>query len=187
MVKYLLGILTGIVLIFLLAVFVVILLVTLRSAEPAITKDSVLVLRLSGSVPEHIPMDFSLEFLQAGRPTTMLELRQIFLKAAKDDRIRAIALECGDLGVGWARAQEIRWNIEEFKKSGKPVLAIMQVGDTIDYYVASAADEVYLMPESLLDVKGLRAEVAFFKDTLEKLGVVAEMEHVGKYKSAVEP
>jgi protease-4 len=117
----------------------------------------------------------------------MLEMHNLFQKAAADKRIRAITLYCNDLEVGWARAQEIRWGIAEFRKSGKPVLALLAGGSSIDYYVASASDEVYLLPEALLDVRGLRAEISFFKDTLGKLGIEAEMENVGKYKSAVEP
>jgi protease IV len=187
MVKYLLGVLTGIVLVVMLVVIAALMFTTLHSAEPGIDNDSVLSVDLSGPIPEHVAMDFSLDFLDHGVPPTVLEMHNLFQKAAADKRIRAITLYCHDLEVGWARAQEIRSDIEEFRKSGKPVLALIAGGDSIDYYVASAADEVYLLPESLLDVRGLRAEVSFFKDTLGKLGIEAEMENIGKYKSAVEP
>jgi protease-4 len=132
-------------------------------------------------------MDFSLDFLNQGTSVTMLDVRNMFQKAAADKRIRAVALYCEDLEVGWARAQEIRWNIEQFRKSGKPVVALLAGGSSLDYYVASAADQVYILPEALLDVRGFRAEVSFFKDTLTKMGIQAEMENIGKYKSAVEP
>lgn len=187
MVKYLLGVLTGIVLVAMLVVIAALMFATLQSSEPGIEEGSVLSVELSGPLPEHVAMDFSLDFLDHGVPPTVLEVRNLFLKAAADKRIRAIALYCQDLEVGWARAQEIRWAIEEFRKSGKPVMALLAGGDSIDYYVASAADEVYLLPEALLDVRGFRAEISFFKDTLGKLGIEAEMENVGKYKSAVEP
>ena len=108
-------------------------------------------------------------------------------RAAEDDRISALAIHCDGLSVGWAKAQEIRWAIEEFKESGKPVVAYLQVSGMLDYYVATAADEVYLFPEGLLDVKGLRAQVSFYKEMFDKIGVEAEMERVGRYKSAVEP
>jgi protease-4 len=187
MVKYLLGVLTGIVLIAMLVLIAVLVFASLQSAEPGIASDSVLSVELSGPIPEHVAVDFSLDFLDQGVPPTILEMHNLFQKAAADERIRAIMLYCNDLEVGWARAQEIRWGIAEFRKSGKPVLALLAGGSSIDYYVASAADEVYLLPEALLDVRGLRAEVSFFKDTLGKLGIEAEMENVGKYKSAVEP
>ncbi len=187
MVKFLLGLLSGLVLSFLLLFLFVIVVVAMRSVEPAIATDSVLVVELQGEFPEAAAAQVSLEYLRFGPPLTLLDLRNNIKKAAKDDRIRALALRCGGFSAGWAKAQEIRWDIEEFKKSGKPVVAFMQVGGTLDYLIASAADEVYLTPEGMLDVKGLRAEATFLKDTLTKVGVDAEIEHIGKYKSAAEP
>jgi protease-4 len=187
MVKYLLGVLTGVVLVVMLAVIAILMFAALQSAQPGIANDSVLSVELSGPVPEHNAMDFSLDFLERGMPPTMLEVRNLFQKAAADKRVRAIMLHCDDVDVGWARAQEIRWGIEKFRESGKPVLALLSTSDSIDYYIASAADQLYLLPEAVLDVRGFRAEVTFFKDTLGKLGIEAEMENVGKYKSAVEP
>ena len=187
MVKYLLGVLSGFVLAILLALAVLVAAVMIQSAEPAIPTDAVLEIRLSGPVPEHMATDFSLEFLESGMPPTLLQIRNAFKKAAKDDRIRAIVLRCGGLSVGWGKAQEIRWAIEEFKESGKPVVAFLQVGSSLDYLIASAADQVFLTPEGFLDVKGLRAEVNFYKNTLQKLGVTAELFQSGKYKAAVEP
>ena len=187
MVKYLLGVLSGFVLAILLALAILLVIVMVQSAEPAIPSDAVLEIQLSGPVPEHIPTDFSLEFLESGMPPTLLQIRNAFKKAAKDDRIRAIVLRCGGLTVGWGKAQEIRWAIEEFKESGKPVVAFLQVGSSLDYLIASAADHVSLTPEGFLDVKGLRAEVSFYKNTLQKLGVTAELFQSGKYKAGVEP
>jgi protease-4 len=187
MVKYLLGVLSGFVLAILLALAVLVAAVMIQSADPAIPSDAVLEIRLSGPVPEHMATDFSLEFLESGMPPTLLQIRNAFKKAAKDDRIRAIVLRCGGLSVGWGKAQEIRWAIEEFKESGKPVVAFLQVGSSLDYLIASAADQVFLTPEGFLDVKGLRAEVSFYKNTLQKLGVTAELFQSGKYKAGVEP
>ncbi len=187
MVKYLLGVLSGFVLAILLALAILMAAVMIQSAEPAIPSDAVLEIRLSGPLPEHMPTDFSLEFLESGMPPTLLQIRNAFKKAAKDDRIRAIVLRCGGLAAGWGKAQEIRWAIEQFKESGKPVVAFLQVGGSLDYLIASAADQVFLTPEGVLDVKGLRAEVSFYKDTLQKLGVAAELHQIGKYKAAAEP
>ena len=185
MVKYLLGVVTGIVLAVLLVVFVVLVGVALQSFEPDVEPDSVLTLRLSGRIPEHVE-GLSLQMLRSGPPPTVLGLRNAFEKAAEDDRIRALVLSVGDLGVGWGKAQEIRWGIEKFKQAGKPVFASLTTGNTIDYLVASAADELYMNPEGMLDVKGLRIEASFYTETLAKLGIQAELERIGKYKSAVE-
>ena len=187
MVKYLLGVLSGFVLAVLVALAILMAAVMIESAEPAVPSDAVLEIRLSGPLPEHMPTDFSLAFLESGMPPTLLQIRNAFKKAAKDDRIRAIVLRCGGLAAGWGKAQEIRWAIEQFKESGKPVVAFLQVGGSLDYLIASAADQVFLTPEGVLDVKGLRAEVSFYKDTLQKLGVAAELHQIGKYKAAAEP
>ncbi len=187
MVKYLLGVLSGFVLAVLVALAILVAAVMIESAEPALPSDAVLEIRLSGPLPEHMPTDFSLAFLESGMPPTLLQIRNAFKKAAKDDRIRAIVLRCGGLAAGWGKAQEIRWAIERFKESGKPVVAFLQVGGSLDYLIASAADQVFLTPEGVLDVKGLRAEVSFYKDTLQKLGVAAELHQIGKYKAAAEP
>lgn len=186
MVKYLLGIISGIILVVLFVVFLVLAGVAVQSFEPDIEADSVLTIRLSGRIPEHID-GFTIQMLRTGPPPTVLELRNVFEKAAEDDRIRALTLHLGGLGVGWAKAQEIRWGIEKFKQAGKPVFAFLTTGSTIDYLVASAADEVYMSPEGMLDVKGLRIEASFYTETLAKLGIEAELHRVGKYKSAVEP
>lgn len=184
--KFLLGVVSGVVLMILILIAVGILVMTLQPGEPAIAADSVLVLNLSGSLPEHIAVP-QFPFRSGRTPTTVLELRNTFAKAAEDDRILAIALHCEGLGGGWAKAQEIRAGVERFKQSGKPVFAFLRVGGTLDYFVAGAADRVFLEPEGVLDVKGLRAEVAFYKDTLSKLGIKVELAQMGKYKSAVEP
>ncbi len=187
MVKYLLGILTGVALVFLLIGTIVLMAVTMGGAPPSIEDDSVLAVRLSGPIPEHIPVAFSFGPWDNSATPTLLKVREAFQKAARDDQIRAVALYCGGLRVGWAKAQEIRWAIEDFKKSGKPVRAFLRGASMLDYYVAAAADEISMTPEAVLDVKGLRAEVSFYKDTLAKIGIQAELERIGKYKSFAEP
>ena len=185
--KYILGVVSGILLCVLVVVAVIGAAFLFRDKGPRVESGSVLVMRLSGEIPEYTPAIMPFEFLDGGGHATLLDVHQAFQKAAKDERIAGIALELGGVRCGWAKAQELRWNIEEFKKSGKPVLAFMQVGGTRDYHIASAADEIYMPPEGFLDLKGLRLEVSFYKDTLAKLGIVAEMEHIGKYKSFAEP
>lgn len=188
MVKYLLGVVSGVVIVFVLAIAIVILAAVFGGGGGGGVPDgAVLSLNFSGALPEHVGSEFQLDFLQSGPPSTLLTVRRAIQRAAEDDRISALALDCGGLGAGWAKVEELRWAIEDFKKSGKPVMAYMEVAGAIDYLVASTADEVHMAPEGRLDLKGLRAEVAFYKDTFDKLGVEAELEWVGKYKSAVEP
>ena len=186
MAKYLLGVATGVFLIFFLCLVAVLIALAAGGGGATVAENSVLTLELSGAVREHVATELDLEFLRSGPPATVLGLRSILQTAAEDDRIAGLALYCGGLGVGWGKAQELRWQIEKFKASGKPVMAFMQVSGTMDYFVCSAADQIYMEPEGMLDMKGLRAEVAFYKETFDKIGVDVEMERIGKYKSAAE-
>ena len=79
-------------------------------------------------------------------------------------------------------SQELRLDIDKFKKSGKPVFAYLRQPGTREYYVACGADRIYLGPSEPVMVKGLRAEMMYFKKTLDKIGVSVEIEHAGKYK-----
>ncbi len=114
----------------------------------------------------------------------MVEAWQLFHKAATDSRIKAIVLEPRGLSVGWAKLEELHDDIAAFKKSGKPVYAYLRGAGAREYYVATAADKIYMSPEDELDVKGLRVEMMYVKTTLDKLGVQMEFEHAGKYKDA---
>ncbi len=145
---------------------------------------STLVLHLEGDLPEQSPVELPIPFLEQQQPLAIVETWQLLRKAASDSRIKALVLEPRGLSVGWAKLEELRDEIIEFKKSGKPVYAYLRGAGTHEYYVATAADRVYMSPEDELDVKGLRAELMFVKGTLDKLGVQMEFEHVGKYKDA---
>ena len=183
--KFLLGFVIGILFVALTMVLLVIVAVRYGgSRRPQVVANSALVLHLEGDLPEQSPVDFGIPFLQAQQPPTIAETWQIVRNAAADSRIQAIVLEPRGLSVGWAKLEELRTDILNFKKSGKPVYAYLRTAGTREFYVASAADRIYMAPEDELDVKGLRAELMFFKGTLDKLGVEMEFEHVGKYKDA---
>jgi len=149
-----------------------------------IADGSTLVVHLEGDLPEQSPVDLPLPFLEQQQPMTMIEVWQLFRKAASDSRIKAIVLEPHGLGAGWAKLEELHDDIAAFRKSGKPVYAYLRGATAREYYVATAADRIYMAPEDELDVKGLRVELMFVKSTLDKLGVQMEFEHVGKYKDA---
>ena len=151
---------------------------------PAVADGSTLVLHLEGELPEQPQVTLPIPFLEDQQPMTMVETWQLLRKAAADPRIKALVLEPRELNVGWAKLEELRGSIVAFKKSGKPVYAYLRGAGTKEYYVATAADRVFMSPEDELDVKGLRAELMFVKGTLDKLGVGLEFEHVGKYKDA---
>ena len=145
---------------------------------------STLVLHLEGELPEQPPVEVPIPFLEQQQPLTMVETWQLLRKAAADARIKALVLEPRGLDVGWARLEELRDDVVAFKASGKPVFAYLKSPAGRDYYVASAADRVFMAPEDELDLKGLSAQLIYLKGTLDKLGVEMEFEHVGKYKDA---
>jgi protease-4 len=151
---------------------------------PVVADGSTLVLHLEGELPEQPQVTLPIPFLEDQQPMTVVETWQLLRKAAADSRIKALVLEPRELNVGWAKLEELRGSILAFKKTGKPVYAYLRGAGTKEYYVATAADRVFMSPEDELDVKGLRAELMFVKGTLDKLGVGLEFEHVGKYKDA---
>lgn len=110
------------------------------------------------------------------------------LKAAKtDDNIKGVYINVSAPNAGMATMLEVRNAILDFKTSKKPVIAYSEIYSQGAYYLASAANKVYLNPQGGLEFKGFSAELTFFKGALEKLGIEAQIIRVGQYKSAVEP
>lgn len=107
--------------------------------------------------------------------------------AKKDDRIKGISIVNNASMLGMAQRKAVRNKLEEFKKSGKFVVAYANAYTQGEYYLDSVADTLYVNPVGELDFKGLSTEILFFKDFQEKSGIKMEVIRHGKYKSAVEP
>jgi protease IV len=181
MVKFLIGLGTGVLLTFLSIVLLFLVAVRFREKPPVIAANSVLVLDIQGGVPEKPPVEIPI--LSGDKPpVTMVNLWMALRKAAVDRNIRAVVLKPEDVHLGWAKLEEIRSAIENFRKSGKPVYAYLRMPGTREYYLASAADRIYQGSSDMFFVKGLRAEMMYFRKTLDKIGVGMEVEHAGKYK-----
>ena len=183
MVKFLIGLVTGVILVFLSFVLLFFALLRFREKPPLMASNSVLVMRLEGDLPEKAPVELP-EFL-GGEARSNLTVTNVWLnlrKAAADSHIRALVLEPEGLSAGWGKLEELRSDVEEFRKSGKPVYAYLRAPSAREYYVALPADTIYLGPEDPLMLKGLRAEIMYFKKTLDKIGVTVFVEHAGKYK-----
>ena len=155
----------------------------LRGNRPSIRDNSVLALRVSGPLPDYVPDD-PVRRLFGGQPQSLSSLLAQFRKAKVDKRITAIMLDIDGSGAGWAKAEEIRGAIEDFRTSGKPVYAYMETGFNKDYYIATACDKIFVPPPGELFTIGLAADVMFFRGSLDKLGVYPDMYQIGKYKSA---
>lgn len=180
--KFILGFVIGLLFAGLVGVILIFAAARLGERKTEVSTGSTLLLRLEGDLPEQASVDVPIPYLQDQPPMTTAETWQLLQKAAMDSRIKALVLEPRGLSVGWAKLEELRSDVMAFKKSGKPVYAYLRGPTTHEYYIATAADKIYMAPEDFLDVKGLRAELMYLKGTLDKLGVEMEFEHVGKYK-----
>ncbi|MFD2571998.1 signal peptide peptidase SppA [Spirosoma soli] len=117
----------------------------------------------------------------------LVELKQALKEAKDDDNIKGIYLQTENPTAGWASLEEVRNALIDFKQSKKFVYTYAERMTEKGYYLASVADKIYLNPTGDLEWNGLNAELTFFKGTLDKLGIKAEVFRVGEFKSAIEP
>lgn len=154
-----------------------------RKSEPSIRDNSVLTLRVAGSLPDYSPDDPFKKYF-GGPDQSLTGLVMQFKKAKVDKRIKAILLDVNLSGVGWGKAEELRDAITDFRSSGKPVYAYIEFGLNKEYYIATACDKIIVPPPGELFINGLAADVMFFRGSLDKLGIYPDIFQIGKYKSA---
>jgi len=141
-----------------------------------------LALDVDGDMPEEPPA--GLGGLFGSRPPSIRGLVEAVDRAAGDPAVKGLVLRVGSVSTGWARVQELRDALVRFRRSGKPSWAHLEFAGNQEYFLATGCAKVAASPTAMLDVSGLSAEVSFYKGTLEKLGVEAQFEGVGKYKNA---
>ncbi len=178
------GIIVGVLIVCLIGIIVIALLFESLS-RPSVPQNSVLVLKVSGSMPDYVPdqpFERALGIEQEQSFTTLLtQLR----KAKVDGRIGAVLLDINFPGIGWGKAEELRGAIADYKSGGKPVFAYLELGSNKEYYIATAADKIFVPPPGDLLINGFAAEAMFYKGSLDKLGVEADVIQIGpKYKNA---
>tara|TARA_B110000196_G_scaffold319977_1_gene339870 strand:+ start:1217 stop:2980 length:1764 start_codon:yes stop_codon:yes gene_type:complete len=123
-------------------------------------------------------------------PETEIEFKSILdniEKAKKDDRIKGIYLNVPFVNAGISQTEEIRNKLLDFKTTGKFIISYAENYSQNGYYLSSVADEIFLNPEGIFELKGLSAQIIFFKELLEKLDIEAQVIRHGKFKSAIEP
>jgi len=154
------------------------------SRGPSVPSAATLVLRPGGEIQEVVPDDV---FGLLGRgSSTVRGFVEGLDKAKRDPRIKAVLLMPSSLSAPyWAKLQEMRDAVIDFKKSRKTVIAFLEYGGDREYYLASAADKVYLLPTSTLDLTGVASYEIFLRGMLDKIGAVPDYLHVGAYKTAV--
>lgn len=160
-----------------------------------IAAKSVLVFDLNTQITDR-PVDDSATALARllGRGSPALQLRAAttaLRQAAQDNRISALYLHGNLLALnyssGYGALKELREAIQDFQKSGKPVIAYLTDASNRDYYLESVADQILLNPFGALGFRGLAAQGTFFKGAADKYGVEFTPVRHGKYKSAIEP
>src|SRR5204863_7446347 len=161
------------------------LLYVLFGREPAVPSRSTLVLNVGGDLSEMEPADV-VGYLRGGKRLTVRGVIDNLRKAKADTRVRAVLLKpTGFTSPFWSKVQEIRDAVLDFRKSGKPVYAYLEYGGDREYYLATAADKIFLMPSTPLDLVGVATYELFLRGTLDKIGAVPDLHRIGQYKTAV--
>jgi protease-4 len=163
---------------------------TMSTDKFILQNNSVLNLRLDGAIVERVaePDPFT-SMLSSQYPSAMglNDIVGAIRKAKSNDNIKGIYLDSRMISASMATLAEIRNELENFKESGKFIVAYADTYTQGGYYLASIADKIAINPQGMLDLHGLSSNPIFFKDALDKLGVEMQIFKVGTYKSAVEP
>lgn len=157
--------------------------------QPTVSDGSVLRIELNGTVSERVTENPFAELM--GNKALASQGLDDLLKAIKvaktNDKIKGIYLEGGLLSADFASLEELRKALVDFKQSKKFVVAYADQYTQGSYYLASAADKVWLNPSGMLDWHGIASQPIFFTDLMKKVGVKMQVFKVGTFKSAVEP
>lgn len=190
--KYVLATVVGLIVMGVLStiVYVISLAALLSDSEqvPTLKDNTVLVIRLSGSLDDRAQSNPLGALL--GEEEASLGLNQLIDaigEAKSNDKVKAIYLEAQGLSAGTASLQELRTALLDFQSTGKPIIAYANNYSQGEYYLCSLADSLALNPQGMLVWKGVIGGGVFFKDAIDKLGIETQIFKVGTYKSAVEP
>ena len=155
--------------------------------------NSIYQLDLNGSLVDRSEEDpFSAALAEAfGQPEQKIigldDVLSNIEKAKNNDNVKGIYLKGGTLYGGFASIKEIRDALIDFKKTGKFIVAYADNYIQSNYYLVTVADKILINPQGMLELKGLAADLVFYKNTLDKIGVEMQVVKVGTFKSAVEP
>ena len=154
----------------------------LLSRGPSVPRNATLVLRVPSVLTEVNAGGLLGQVF--GAPPTLRSVVDTLHKAAVDDRVsRVVLLPRGGQAL-WGKIQEVRDAVMAFKSSGKPVVAYLEYGGDQQYYLATAADRIFLMPTSPLDLMGVASYELFLRGTFDLIGVYPDFLHAGDYKTA---
>ncbi|NIT12932.1 MAG: hypothetical protein GTN99_01405, partial [Candidatus Dadabacteria bacterium] len=146
---------------------------------------NLLEIELEGDIPEESET-IPIPFIQIKSKPTVWQIEKTLTHVADHDYMKCVVLKIKDLHIGLARAESIRRKIYEVRQEGIKVLAYLEASGNAEYLIASATDKIIVPPWSTLNLVGLKAEVVFLKDALDKLNIEPHFQSVGEFKSAVE-
>ncbi len=175
----------GLIFIFIIVAIIGIALMAESLSRPSVAENSVLVLSISGDLPDYVPEEPFAKALGIQQKQSFSSLLTQLRKAKVDSRVGGVVLDIDFPGVGWGKADELRDAITDLRTSGKPVYAYMEIGTNREYYIATAAEKIFLPPSGDIYINGFAAEAMFYKGSLDKLGIEADVIQIGpKYKNA---
>ncbi|MBK8466238.1 MAG: signal peptide peptidase SppA [Chloracidobacterium sp.] len=175
----------GIALVLFMVALIAIIYAAKSMGRPDVADNSVLVLNISGELPDYAAEEPLAKAFGISQKQSFTGLLTQMRKAKVDKRIGAVMLEINFPDIGWGKAYELREAIADLKTSGKPVYAYMEIGTNREYYIATAADKIYMPPSGDIYINGFAAEAMFYKGSLDKLGIEADVIQIGpKYKNA---
>ena len=143
----------------------------------------VLLVSLDGSFDENPAPTFKSAFSGSTAPSFPAIIRAID-RAGNEPNLKTVFVRIAATDLGWARAREVRDALARLRSKGKKLIAFLEDSGNMEYYIASCADEVVALPEAILEIHGLSAEVMFLKGAFDKFGVEAQFVAMGKYKNA---
>ena len=152
---------------------------------PSVPDHATLILRMGGELVETPPNDVLGQVTGGSRAQTVRGYVDALRRAKTDPRIESVLIVPTHFDSPyWGKVQELRDAILDFRKSGKPVSAFLEAGGNREYYLATAAERIYLLPTSGIDLTGVATYELFLKGTLDKIGASADFEKIGDYKTA---
>ena len=155
------------------------------SRGPSVPDHSTLILRIGGELVETPPNDVLGQLTGGARAQTVRGYVEALRRAKSDPRIDSVLIIPTPFqSPYWGKVQEIRDAVLDFRKSGKRISAYLEYAGEREYYLATAAEKIYLVPTSSLDVTGIATYEVFLKGTLDKIGAQADFEKIGDYKTA---
>ena len=158
------------------------LLVTPTRPEANVPSNATLFLKIQAPFSEVETISLLTPF--AGERPTLRQVIATIERAADDPRIRGMVVIPQTAGAMWAQLQELHDALTTFRQSGKSLVVYFEFGGAGEYYLASAAERVLMMPAGTLDLSGLATYEVFFRGALDKLGVFPDLLQMGDFKTA---